>query len=141
MPVNRKQPERTQRAAQFLAASELVRRNYVVSLTTASRTPDAGLTVRTQTGAQFRVDVKGLSTDDEWHIAPRQTRPSRFHILVRVDDTRDQDRFFILPQSDVHRLLQECKDARLADSTRAIPILYLEIFEDKWELLPPAQTI
>jgi hypothetical protein len=124
--------QRTQRAAQLLAASELVRRDYAVSLPAGADTPDADLIVATQTGAQFWVDVKGLSSN-EWLITPTQSRSSLYHILVRVYDTRDQDRFFILPQSEVDRLLQEC------NSISAIPFLYLEIFENKWEMLPPAR--
>lgn len=136
MPVRSKErAQRTQLAAQFLAASELVRRYYAVSLQMGNNTRDAGLIVGTQTGAQFSVEVKGLTSDNEWVITPTHSRPSSYHIVVRVDDTRDQDRFFIVPQSEVNRLLQEC------NSTSSIPFLYLEIFENRWEMLPPAQSL
>lgn len=136
MPVRSKErAQRTQLAAQFLAASELVRRYYAVSLQMGNNRPDAGLIVGTQTGTQFSVEVKGLTSDNEWLVTATQRRPGSYHIVVRVDDTRDQDRFFIVPQSEVNRLLQEC------NSTSAIPFLYLEIFENRWEMLPPARSL
>jgi hypothetical protein len=54
VPISRKErTQRTQWAAQFLAASELVRRYYVVSFTMGNNTPDADLMVGTQTGGSF----------------------------------------------------------------------------------------
>ena len=51
----------TQWAAQFLAASELVRNGYVVSFTMGNNTPLADLMVAKEDGTfPFWVDVKGL---------------------------------------------------------------------------------
>jgi hypothetical protein len=52
----------TQWAAQFLAASELVRRGYTVSFTMGNHTPDADLMVGAPSYRQFWIDVKGLSS-------------------------------------------------------------------------------
>jgi hypothetical protein len=141
-PISRKErAQRTQWAAQFLAASELVRRYYVVSFTMGNNTPDADLMVGTQNGGQFWVDVKGLSTNNAWLITPKQVRLNLYYILVRVGDTKDQDRFFILPQSETNKLLEKSKLAHPTDPTNGFAFRYPENFENKWEILPAARPV
>ena len=138
--ISRKErTQRTQWAAQFLAASELVRRYYVVSFTMGNNTPDADLMVGSQAGQQFWVDVKGLSTNNAWLIAQKQERLNLYYILVRVGEIKDQDRFFILPQFETNKLLEKSKLAHPTDPTSGFAFRYPESFEDKWELLPPAR--
>src|SRR5208283_3881555 len=97
--------QRTQWTAQFLTASELARRNYVVSFTMGNYTPTADLMVGTQAGKQFWIDVKGLSRNNAWLINRKADRLNLFYVLVRVGDTRDDDRFFILRQAEMNTLL------------------------------------
>jgi hypothetical protein len=96
--------------------------------------------VGTQTGRQFWVDVKGLSTNNAWLITPKQFRLNLYYILVRVGDTKDQDRFFILPQSETHKLLEKSKLEHPTDPTSGFAFRYPESFENKWEILPPARS-
>jgi hypothetical protein len=62
---------RTQWAAQFLVASELVRRGYTVSFTMGNHTPDADLMVGVPRGEQFWIDVKGLAAKNSWAVRPK----------------------------------------------------------------------
>jgi hypothetical protein len=57
MPTRTARQQRTQWAAQFLAASELVRRGHVVSFTMGNHTPTADLMVGVpESGLQFWVE-------------------------------------------------------------------------------------
>src|SRR3954447_25606708 len=98
---------RTQWTAQFLAASELVRNDYVVSFTMGNHTPLADLMVATQDGSrQFWIDVKGQSANNAWFVRRRQeVLPHLFYVLVRVGRTRGEDRFFILSHQNVADLI------------------------------------
>ena len=109
---------RTQWAAQFLAASELVRRGYVVSFTMGNHTPTADLMVGVpDNGLQFWVDVKGLSSNNAWLIKQKPDHMNLFYILVRVGDDRARDRFFILDQAQVNALLEQSRLAHPNDPT------------------------
>jgi hypothetical protein len=59
---------RSQWGAQFLVASELVRRGYLVSFTMGNNTPDADLIVGKPGGKPFWIDVKGQSGKQVWLI-------------------------------------------------------------------------
>lgn len=129
--------QRTQWAAQFLAASELVRRAYVVSFTMGNHTPTADLMVGVpETGLQFWVDVKGLSSNNAWLIKQKPEHLNLFYILVRVGDVRGQDRFFILDQPQLNSLLQQSRLAHPNDPTSGFGWNYPMPFEDKWDILP-----
>jgi hypothetical protein len=131
---------RTQWASQFLAASELVRRYYVVSFTMGNHTPTADLMVGTETGSQFWVDVKGLSSNNAWLISKKPEHLNLFYILVRVGEVRDQDRFFILTQPEMNELLDKSRLAHPTDPTSGFAFKYPLPFEGKWEVLPPARV-
>src|SRR5689334_9714708 len=97
--------QRTQWAAQFLAASELVRHGYVVSFTMGN-TPLADLMVGTRDAIhRFWVDVKGVGSNSAWLIRRRQEVPNLFYILVRVGEARGADRFFVLSHLQVNELI------------------------------------
>jgi hypothetical protein len=132
--------QRTQWAAQFLAASELVRLYYIVSFTMGNNTPDADLMVGTQYGKQFWVDVKGLSSNNAWLITKKLERLNLYYVLVRVGEVRNEDRFFILPQSEMNKLLNKYRLEHPTDPTSGFKFRYPEAFENKWDLLPPARS-
>ncbi len=109
--------QRTQWAAQFLAASELVRRYYIVSFTMGNNTPDADLMVGTQGGKQFWVDVKWLSSNNAWLITKKHEHLNLYYVLVRVGEVRNEDRFFIVPQSEMNKLLDKSRREHPTDPT------------------------
>jgi hypothetical protein len=133
--------QRTQWCAQFLAASELVRRGYVVSFTMGNHTPTADLMVGVpQTGLQFWVDVKGLASNNAWLIKPKPEHLNLFYILVRVAENRKDDRFFILSQSEMNQLLDKARAEREArnstDKTEGFRFTYPQDYESHWASLP-----
>jgi hypothetical protein len=129
--------QRTQWAAQFLAASELVRRGYVVSFTMGNHTPTADLMVGVpESGLQFWVDVKGLSSNNAWLVKQKPDHLNLFYILVRVGDDRGSDRFFILDQAQLNALLERSRLAHPNDPTSGFGWSYPAPFEDRWDTLP-----
>jgi hypothetical protein len=129
--------QRTQWAAQFLTASELVRRGYVVSFTMGNHTPTADLMVGVpESGLQFWIDVKGLSSNNAWLIKRKPDHLNLFYILVRVGEVRDKDRFFILSQPDINSLIEKYRRAHPNDPTSGFAWNYPLKFENKWGNLP-----
>jgi hypothetical protein len=76
------------------------------SFTMGHATPVADLMVGDPEGQQFWVEVKGVATDNAWWGKKKAPREHLFYILVRVGETRDKDRFFVLPQTDYNRLIE-----------------------------------
>jgi hypothetical protein len=104
-----------------------------------NQTPIADLMVGTQSGDQFWIDVKGLSSNNAWLVSRRdENHLNLYYILVRVGETREQDRFFILPESEINKLLDKSKREHPNDPTSGFGFRYPEAFEGKWELLPKA---
>ena len=57
-----------------------------------------------------------------------------------MEEVRSEDRFFILPQSEVNRLIDKFKVEHPKDQKMdGFNFWYPEAFEDKWDLLPPAR--
>lgn len=128
---------RTQWAAQFLAAAELVRRHCVVSFTMGNTTPMADLMVGLPSGEQFWVDVKGLSKPNAWLVSPKPAMTGLYYILVLVADKRARDRFFILKQSEFNDLIQRYLEGH--PNAKPIPSFNWGdalAFENRWETLP-----
>jgi hypothetical protein len=92
-------------ATQFLAAAELVRRNYTVSFTMGNHTPDADLMVGAVAGGQFWVDVKGQSAKGSWLVNSKPPLQNLYYILVLVGTARRNDRFFVLTQDEANLLI------------------------------------
>jgi hypothetical protein len=98
----------TQWATQFLAAAELIRRGYTVSLTQGNNAPVADLMVGSSSSKLFWVDVKGLSSKNAWLITPKDSRDELFYILVLLSplmkepEKRTADRFFVLKQAEAN---------------------------------------
>lgn len=137
--------QRTQWCAQFLVASELVRRGYVVSFTMGNHTPTADLMVGSTGGLQFCVDVKGLSSNNAWLIRPKPNHLNLFYVLVRVGETRNDDRFFILSQREMNQLLGRAKAERVArnstDPTEGFRFHYPRGYEGHWQILPNSNQV
>lgn len=135
---------RTQWATQFLAAAELVRRNYTVSFTMGNNTPTADLMVGTPTGRQFWIDVKGLSVKTDWLFRPKAIHRNLFYILVHLSQLaapgkrREPDSFFILTQSEANALESAYRAARPANKTTMPGFKFVEAepHRDRWDKLP-----
>ena len=102
--------QRTQWAAQFLVASELVRRGYTISFRMGNHTPNADLMVGAPSGRQFWVDVKGLSAKNAWLVKPKAPFPNPYYVLVYLSKLADRgterepDQFFVLTQAEIAEL-------------------------------------
>ena len=100
--------QKIQWAAQFLAASELVRHDYLVSFTMGNSSPLADLVVGHQpSGIQFWVDVKGNSAQRGWFCREKPALSRLYYIFVGVGVHRDGDRFFILTQNKTNELIRQ----------------------------------
>lgn len=145
-PTQAQKSFRTQWTAQFLVAAELARRNYVVSFTMGNATPTADLMVgHLLSGAQFWVDVKGLSSPSTW-LVERPGKPmvsGLFYILVLVAQSRDKDRFFVLTQNDARKLISQYSEERGGKGSlnplgfSGFPFSRPTKFERLWHKLPP----
>jgi hypothetical protein len=130
---------RTQWTAQFLVAAELARQGYTVSFTMGNNTPTADLMVGTEDGKQFWVDVKGLYSNNAWLISRKEDHINLFYVLVRVGEAREKDRFFVLNQSDMNKLLVKSEAARKpTDTTSGFGFRYPKDFEGNWKAFPPS---
>lgn len=134
----------SQWAAQFLVASELVRRGYTVSFTMGNHTPDADLMVRSPNDELFLVDVKGQRQKGPWLVRPKNQVKALFYILVYLaplpkgNDPRKPDEFFVLTQQEASELAK----AHLATHPHDKGIFpgfgwkAAEPSRDKWHKLP-----
>jgi hypothetical protein len=91
---------RTQWTAQFYAAAELTRRNYIVSFTLGNA-PVVDLHVVCPQGDHFMVDVKGLSNHNFWLVREREPQVDLFYILVYIPETSQPPEFFILSSKEM----------------------------------------
>jgi hypothetical protein len=80
--------------------------------------------------------VKG-PPNNPWLVKKKQEHLNLYYILVG-GEVRSEDRFFILPQSEMNKLLDKRRLERPTDPTSGFPFRYPEAFENKWDLLPPA---
>ena len=134
----------TQWTAQFLAAAELCRKGYGVTFTMGNCTPDYDLVVTPQEGKTFYVDVKGLSSNSDWIIRRKDTKPNLFYILIKIDkENRENDKFFIMTQDEVNTELDVYYSKPKKDgfpksqSAPGFNFKQAEKYKDNWEILPP----
>jgi hypothetical protein len=134
----------TQWAAQFLVASELVRRGYLVSFTMGNSTPDADLVVGKRGHQPFWIDVKGNSTRGVWPVKSKPPSPSLYYVLVSLsplasgDDVRKPDEFFVLSQQDASELSEQYQMSHPNDRG-AVPGFGFKDpskFRNAWDKLP-----
>lgn len=130
---------RTQWAAQFLVAAELVRRKYIVSFTMGNSTPMADLMVGLPSGEQFWVDVKGVAKHNSVLQAEKPKLKGLHYVVVNVaDEKREEDEFYILTQEEFNDLIRRYATAQPRDRTPGFTFKYVREghFRDKWETLP-----
>jgi hypothetical protein len=131
---------RTQWASQFSAAAELVRRNYLVSLTFGNAAV-SDLLVQSPRGHAFTIDVKGQSTRNFWLVQRRAPNPNHYFILVHLPPEFAPPRFFVLTSDQLMKHREEYEAAstlrgKYRDDlggmnwTTALP------YEGKWDALP-----
>jgi hypothetical protein len=126
---------RTQWAAQFLVAAELVRNGYVVSFTMGNNMPIADLMVGKPDGTSlFWVDVKGLASKGPFLVKKKPTHERLFYVLVRVGEKRPDDDFFVLSQEQINHLIDESK--RLHPGPEGFRWVACQPFHDEWNVLP-----
>jgi hypothetical protein len=127
----------TQWAAQFLVAAELERQGYIVTFTMGHATPVADLMIGNSEGDQFWVDVKGLASNNAWWGKKKSPRRNLFYVLVRVGETRNKDRFFVLSQVEFNNLIEAYEIAHpKAKKLGGFDWKAPHQFEGKWEKLP-----
>lgn len=132
----------TQWTAQFYAAAELTRRNYLVSFTHGNA-PETDLIISSPNSINFRVDVKGQRTKNFWRFRKREPKEDLFYILVYIPKiTKEHPTFFIATSDELMRERQKYKEHIMSTSGR-----YREEqggmnwkrafdYQDKWEILP-----
>jgi hypothetical protein len=134
----------TQWAGQFLVASELVRRGYLVSFTMGNSTPDADLVVGKRGQQPFWIDVKGQASRGAWLIKPKPPSSSLYYVLVYLsplavgDGTRKPDEFFVLSQSDAAELAAQYLASHPKDKNKVPGFGFNDPhrFRNAWDKLP-----
>lgn len=131
----------SQWTAQFLAAAELARRDYLVTFTMGNHTPLADMLVRSPSGKAFAVDAKGMGPKQSggWFVSLRSDNEATdlYLILVLVGSDRSKDKFFVLTCDEANVLIEEyrTKKPRTENDfgfSRHAP----DPHQDRWEKLP-----
>ena len=128
----------TQWAAQFGAAGELCKRGYEVAFTMGNTTPEADMMVLAPVSRKmFLVDVKGQSTSSFWRIKEKPSRLNLFYVLAYVPLGKP-NRYFVLKQSDLTRLMTEYEHSGVAFRRDFSGINWgaCASYEDKWDVFP-----
>lgn len=105
----------TQWAAQFFAAAELTRRGNLVALTLGNA-QEADLLVVSPGKKAYRVDVKGLKSQNFWLIQRHDPQPDLFYILVLVPISLNcAPEYFILSSQEMNDEMNNLKAKTIAD--------------------------
>jgi hypothetical protein len=99
---------KTQWTAQFYAAAELTRRDYLVSFTFGNA-PVIDLLVVSPQGEHFMVDVKGLSSKNFWLVQEHEPQDDLFYILVHLPSDSQPPNFYILTSRDMMKEINALK--------------------------------
>ena len=131
---------KTQWTAQFYVAAELTRRGYLVSLTFGNA-PVSDLLVRSPSGNQFTVDVKGQSTKSFWLIKDRPQNPNHYFVLVYLPRDFQTPRYCIVSSNELMKRREEYKQSilpkgRYRDDLGGINWSTAFDYAEKWENLP-----
>jgi hypothetical protein len=133
---------RTQWAAQFFAAAELTRRDYLVALTLGNA-PHADLLVESPTHQQFSVDVKGLAGHNWWLVRerPREDQPD-IYFLVHVPNAGTPPEYFVLTSDEMMAEMEKVRQTALAAGQAwtgkgsGIKWGTATQYVDRWDVLP-----
>jgi hypothetical protein len=138
-----KQPRnyQTQWATQFYAAAELVRHKYLVSLTFGNA-KCTDILASSPTGHSFRVEVKGLATNNWWLIDRPPMPENLFYVLVYLPDGYKRPKICVLTAVEVIKEIDRAKKSILGRGRRwdermeGIPFKAVFKYQNKWEKLP-----
>jgi hypothetical protein len=132
------QKHHVQWAAQFATAAELCKRGYDVSFTMGNATPIADLRVVAPSGVAFSIDVKGQRTANFWRIKAQSETAGLFYVLCFVTAPNKLNRFFVLSQRDVSRLMSEyaLSGVRFKEEWSGFNWTTAYPYEDRWDTLP-----
>jgi len=131
---------RTQWAAQFAAAAELVRRDYLVSLTFGNAAV-SDLLVQSPGGCTFTIDVKGQSTKNFWLVQRRPSNDRHYFVLVFLPPAFAPPKFFILSSNQLMQHRQEyereaTQRGKYRDDLGGMNWRTALPYEGKWDALP-----
>ena len=127
----------SQWTAQFYAAAELTRRNYIVSFTMGNA-PKTDLLVQAASGKSFRIQCKGQRNESTWITGYVPNTQDLYYIFVYIPRIASKPpRFFIMDSQRVKILVKEKKD----QSSSKKPWNQLSWktphpFENEWNILP-----
>jgi hypothetical protein len=126
----------TQWAAQFAVASELCKRNCKVALSLGNQ-PGFDLMVMSPTDT-FPIEVKGQATPQYWQMEKKIPHDKLFYVFAYVPDGEERNRFFVMDQKTVDRLIDEHYAAGGNSSKHRWGIQWrvIEGYENNWEILP-----
>lgn len=132
---------RTQWATQFYAAAELIRRGYLVALTYGNA-QSTDILASSPSGHSFRVEVKGLSSENWWLIDRPSSPQDLFYLLIYLPDKFKRPNFCVLTAADVINEIENAKNAILSrgkrwdDKMGGIPFKAPFKYKEKWSKLP-----
>jgi len=135
----------TQWTTQFYAAAELTRRGYLVSLTFGNA-PSTDILAATPNKDSFKVEVKGLSTNNWWLIDRPASTQNSFYILIYLPKRFLKPKFCILTADEVVREIDHAKNSYLKRGKRwdetmeGIPFKSAFKYQNKWNKLPKVNS-
>ncbi len=125
---------RTHWTATFLAAAELTRRGYIVTLTKGGTPLMVG---RLGDKQQFWVDVRGIAGYSSGGWFAHENPQILFYILVSVGDARADDRFFIMSQERANNAIREwAATHKSGKKAEGVKWSLAEPYEARWDALP-----
>ena len=134
--------DQTQWAAQFAVASELCKRSYRVAIMLGNH-PGFDLMVMAPDGGTFPIEVKGQYQSQYWQMGKKASHPKLHYVFAYVPDGDERNRFFVMDQQTVDRLIDEHSEAgaerrliRGAANRPGILWRVVEQYENKWSILP-----
>jgi hypothetical protein len=124
-------------AAQFAVTSELCKRGYQVGIMLGNH-PGYDLMVMSRGGVMFPVEVKGQYQTQYWQMGKKAHDPRLHYIFAHVPDGDERNRFFVMDQTTVDRLIDEHREACGNSPSHRSGILWrvVEEYENKWSTLP-----
>jgi hypothetical protein len=139
----------TSMAATFAVASELSRRGYNVGLTVGN-TPKVDLICSVPDGKAFKIQVKGLSSENDvyiqWKFFSEPAQEDLFLIVVVVPPVSEPYKFFVLTHAQAieewkegytEGTIEQWKRYQIKNnSPDGLRWKNIKRYPDKWEVLP-----
>jgi hypothetical protein len=102
--------KRSEATAVFLVASELARRDYIVTMMPAGHPVFDIEATDAQSTVKCSINVRGQEGKSAWRGKREGDIAGLFYILVHVGETRTDDEFFILSQNEYNQCVQRRYD-------------------------------